>query len=553
MGPKAGLEPYNGTLLWINHDAQNLDPMAHKNEILRHVQRRYQPWRRRQKTEALFASIRSSSQLRTTGSFASERDEQQQQAARRLLATTTTTARPAAAAASSPMTPLTKGNSDPFAVYPVDIGPQENDLIVLYRDYMIPSAYSAELGQKHMNVLAAQDWQDSVAALQDEGTALGTLARYASIASRCNPRMQRVGAKYLVQSIGVLRRKLAAGHDLQRPADCTHVNMLFAAEAIAGNLAGAIAHANILLQVLRTQWAQRRLDYKLLVYQLFIDYQLSSMFVKRMVFDTADGWLETVLRPIWRAAAPHIPVYPAKGELDPCLTAHEWLWASFQVKQQQLSFMAAQADSLDAMSHLQLVWMAQMTRGMFFHSRMIDHYLVVTKRLENPALTALDERDALHAEAYLALAAAQLDRHVGGHPKIMGVHIYDTSRMTMGLKRALRAGANASGALPQRASFTRYANARLWALYVGALAETAASSTRSNPSGRWFNDTLASQAAAMNIRRWEDLQPVVQGFLYYDGPFYIKRPACFDDAGHGPLLTRTKPREMSGRSSNPEV
>jgi hypothetical protein len=440
------------------------------------------------------------------------------------------------------MTPLTKGNSDPFAVYPVDIGPQENDLIVLYRDYMIPSAYSAELGQKHMNVLAAQDWKDSIAALEDEGTALGSLARYGSIAGRCNPRMRRVGYKYLVQSIAVLRRKLAQGHDLQSsPADCTHVNMLFAAEAIAGNLAGATVHANILLQVLRTQ---PRLDYKLLIYQLFIDYQLSSMFVKRMVFDTDDDWLETVLQPIWRAAAPHIPVYPTARELDPCIRHNKWLWSSFQVKRQQLLFMAAQADSLDAMSHLQLVWMAQMTRGMLFHSRMIDHYLSVNKRLKDPALAENEDRDRLHAEAYLTLAAAQLDRHVGGHPKIMGVHVYDTSRMTMCLKQALEAstgvGASASAsasdgqALPQRASFTRYANARLWALYVGALAETAASSTSTNPSGHWFNDTLASLAATMGIHCWEDLQPIVQGFLYYDGPFYIKRPACFEDAGPGP-------------------
>ncbi|KAJ9607000.1 hypothetical protein H2200_009011 [Cladophialophora chaetospira] len=423
----------------------------------------------------------------------------------------------------SPVTVLGKGNSDPFAVYTVTIGPEENDLITLYRDYMIPSAYSAELGQKHMNFLASQDWRDSLAALEDEGAALGTLARYGSIASKYNPRMQRLTYKYLVQSINVLRTKLSRGHDLQSGADCMHVNMLFAAEAISGNLLGAITHGRILLQILQKQWRERKFDYKLLIYQLFIDYQLSSMFVKRMIFDEEE-WLERVLQPVWDAATPHIPIYPRK-QLDPCIS-DEWLRSSFEVKRQQFYFMASRAETLDATSHLQLVWMSQMTRGMLFHSRMIDHYLKIGEQLRKPRLSSV-EVDELKSQQYLALAAAQLDRHVGGHPKILGVHIYDTSRMTMALKHALEANDLSS----RRAASRKYRNAKLWALYVGAVAETAARSTNTNPSGNWFNETLACMATAMKIYSWGDLQPILEGFLYYDGPFYIKRPACFEE-GH---------------------
>lgn len=129
---------YDGTLLWINHDANNLDPVSHKHTILSHVQKQYQPWRRRRREEALFASIKSS---RSHRSLVSKRDQERQP--------------PEAARSTSPLTILAKGDSDPFAAYPIDIGPEENDLIVFYRDYMIPSAYSTELGQKHMNVLAS--------------------------------------------------------------------------------------------------------------------------------------------------------------------------------------------------------------------------------------------------------------------------------------------------------------------------------------------------------------------------------------------------------------
>lgn len=454
----------------------------------------------------------------------------------------------------SPLTILTKGNSDPFAAYPINIGPRENDLIILYRDYMIPSAYSSELGQKHMRTLAAQDWRDSLAALEDEGTAFGTMARYGAIASRCNPEMRHVTLKYLVQSIAVLRNKITSGHNLQTPRDCTHINMLFAAETIAGNLSGAIVHGTMLLQILQRHWREGKLDYKILLYQLVLDYQLSSMFVKRTIFDV-DGWLSTVFQPMWDAAAPLIPRYPTE-ELDASIT-DAWLRSSFELKQQQLQFMAARADTLDAVSHLELVWGAQMTQGLLFHSRMINHYLTTKRRLNNDIDLTQDKREDLIVQSYLALAGAQLDRHIGGHPKIMKVPVYDTSRMLMALKRALlegpslRTSETAVSSSPSTSSTCsstshqhkesshrrtdrsedQYATARLWALYVGAVAETSAAATRTNPSGRWFNSNFAAQARAMGVKSWNACTNILRRFLFYDGPFYITVPACFENEG----------------------
>lgn len=526
-----GHEPYSGALLWIHHDADNLNSMVHMPQILKHVQKRYQPWRRRQKTEALFAWINA----RTRQRHAADQDEHKRHRKQ--------------ANKPSPLAILEKGNSDPFAVYSINIGPKENELIALYRDYMIPSAYSSELGQKHMNTLAAQDLSDSLVALDDEGTALGTMARYGSIASRWNPEMRRVALKYLVQSIALLRKKITSGHDLQTSRDCKHVNMLFAAETIAGSLPGAVVHGNMLLQILQRQWRQGKLDYKLLIYQLFIDYQLSSMFVKRMIFDV-DEWLPTVFQSMWDAAALLTPRYPTKA-LDASIT-DPWLRSSFELKQQQLHFMAARAETLDGMSHLELVWSAQMTQGMLFHSRMIDYYLTTKRRLKNELNLTQDEREELIAQSYLALAAAQLDRHIGGHPKLMKVPVYDTSRMTLALQRALLEqrgtrtepvsspsppGPSISSSSSQQNKSSRcrddrsgdkYANARLWALYVGAIVETSAAATCANPSGRWFNTALAAQARTLRIASWSACRDILREFLFYEGPFYVTKPACFD-------------------------
>ncbi|KIX95943.1 uncharacterized protein Z520_08198 [Fonsecaea multimorphosa CBS 102226] len=511
-------QSYQGALLFINFDADNLDPLAHRHNILSHVQKRYQPWKRRERSEALFASIKST---RSRIRFATRQDEKAQ--SRTPFRT------------SSPITLIAKGNSDPFAVYPIDIGPEENDLIILYRDHMIPSLYSTELGQKHLKDIASQDWKDAVGALEDTGTAFGALARYGSIAGKCNPRLKHLAYKYHVKSLENLRTKISRGHDLQNSTDCMHVSMLFAVGTALGNLSEAITHGRILLQILQKQWQERRYDYKLLIYQVVIDFHLSSMFVKRMIFDDGE-WLEEISRQVSDAAAPYAPVYPRK-DWDPCIP-DEWLRASFEAEQQRFYFIASPPEITDATSHLGLVFLSHMIQAVLFHSRMIDHYLKIADQLRNSRLSDA-EAEQLVTQQYLALAAAQLRRHVGMTPKIFGVYIYDSSRLLMALKNALQAG----DVVSRRISSTKYRNAKLWALCIGALAETAAGSTNKNPSGHWFNKSLANTAVAMEICSWDKLQPILEGFLYYDGPFYIKRPACFED-GH---LRSRSPVELAAK------
>ncbi|KIW11765.1 hypothetical protein PV08_09037 [Exophiala spinifera] len=499
-------QPYKGALQWINLDADNLDPLAHKHKILSHVQQRYRPWRRRARSEALFASIKST--LSTTR-IGTRQDEKAQ--SRTPIRTPL------------PSKLIAKGNSDPFAAYPVRIGPEENDLMILYRDYMIPSLYSTELGQKHLIDLATQDWKDAVGLLEDKGAAFGALARYGSIAGKFNPRLQYLAYKYHVKSLENLRAKISQGHDLQNSADCMHVSMLFAAETVSGNLSEAATHGRILLKILQKQWREQRHDYKLLIYQLIVDFHLSSMSVKRMIFDDEE-WLAEISQQVSDAAALYAPVYPKK-DWDPCIP-DEWLRTSFEAEQQRFNFIASPPKITDATSHLELVFLSQMLQAVLFHSRMIHHYLKVAEQLRNSRLSDA-KAEQLTTQQYLALAAAQLRRHVGMTPKIFGVYIYDSSALIMALKHALQA----SDAVSRRMSSTKYRNAKLWALYVGALAETATSSTNECSSEHWFNKMLADTAIAMNIRSWDKLQAVLEGFLYYDRPFYITRPACFEQ-GH---------------------
>ncbi|OQU95539.1 hypothetical protein CLAIMM_01725 [Cladophialophora immunda] len=90
------------------------------------------------------------------------------------------------------------------------------------------------------------------------------------------------------------------------------MNMLFNAQIIKGNLAGAAVHGKMLLHVFRQQLKRQRLDYKMLLYQLHNDLQFTSRFLSRPIFDEGD-WLSEVLKPPWDAAAPYMPVYPEEG------------------------------------------------------------------------------------------------------------------------------------------------------------------------------------------------------------------------------------------------
>jgi hypothetical protein len=325
--------------LWVNHSANTRGSMPPRHTIFSHVQSN----RRAQKLRDTAKTLRASAlkgrtaalhdprlQILQSGGARNKRKPAQEaqapaaSAAGHKIEHSPTKSRGQVVTPLSPTSILQNGNSDPFHAYPINIGPEENMLLKLYRETVIPTVYfldfkNTRINDKYLANMANQDWQDNIKGLEDKGTALGTLARYSAIAARSNPHMQHLALKYTCLSTQVLRDKVSRNQDLTEVSTCLHINMLFNADIVGQNLPGALAHSRVFRHIFQQQWKQGQLDFKMLLYQLHNDMQLTSTFLVRPAFDEGD-WLTTILKPLWDAAAAYLPAYPEPDDaLDPAI------------------------------------------------------------------------------------------------------------------------------------------------------------------------------------------------------------------------------------------
>ena len=82
---------------------------------------------------------------------------------------------------------LRKGNSDPFAAAPINVGPHEAEVLNFYYKNVIPIFHRYMEAMGVPIPVGRQKWHDPFSGLQDKGEAYGFLARSAVFMSRaCN-------------------------------------------------------------------------------------------------------------------------------------------------------------------------------------------------------------------------------------------------------------------------------------------------------------------------------------------------------------------------------
>jgi hypothetical protein len=232
----------------------------HRHRVLSHVQgRRHKRWKREEETKDLRRSARRPSQ-----------DELHSRSL-------------------SPTIILAGGHSDPFGALPVKIGPKENELISFYRDVMIPAQYDLPFQVPNLSALREADWADCKGSLQNEGVAHALLAWFGQAVSNCTTASQVVTMAHQHQSTKLLLGKSKPGSELQDFGTYLHINMLFSAETLRRNLEGALAHGKVLRHMFEEARKQGSLNYKLLLFQLYNDCQVSSMFLVRPIWDVRTG------------------------------------------------------------------------------------------------------------------------------------------------------------------------------------------------------------------------------------------------------------------------
>ncbi len=520
--------PPSQSLLWVNHDAENMKALPHRHRVFTHVQKSYRPWKRKQENKSLRASARVPKTQKDTKNDVGYED--QSQPVPSSISSLSSGSPPNANASedssspassqnspkmpfASPLVTVGKGNSDPFGAYPITITADVNNLMTFYRDYIIPSIWYRNFKNQTTEALAAREWQYNASHLEDEGTAFGIIARHGLVAANCNPALRKLALQYVGQSTEVLRRKIAQGQALQTYSSTSIMDnaaMLFNAETLARNLPAATMHGTFLASLFTQQWTQGRLDYRLLMYEVYNDCQLTSMFLCHPVIDV-DSWLPLVFDSIWTTAVEEIPLLET-GSLDPAIDSQP-LQFWFRSRREQLQIYGMKGADGKLFLDVPVVMTWFLSKAYIFHGHMVNHYLRHEKQLLRDGLRQ-EVKDYLYAQQYMALAAVYLTRgpNFNFNPTVLNIPMFDASI----IPRTIRVLLERSEMHSRRPSWRRYANARLWVFYVGALVEQAGGSSRLVSDGPWFTTHLIELAAKMGVMSWCLLQVVLRGFLYSD-------------------------------------
>ena len=521
---------FKGPVLFVNHGVGNLTSSPHRHEVFTHVQNNYRRWRRREDARSIRAGVRLPTTLPTEGRSLTS---QSSRSTRGLIFSSSSNIfdddlkeaqrrkglEDALQQSNSPISFLKNGNSDPFSSYDFKVDPQANELISFYRDYILPCMYHTSSGRKVLtNASAKRDFEDIVTGLKDEGGAYGFLARNAFVAARSNPAMRKAAAVYGDKSVKLLMKKIAGGKDLQDQPTYWHVNNLWAAETIDGNLTGAVAHGKMMRYLFEQQAKKGKVDFKFLIYVVYTDCQMSAKFLIPPAFDVEE-WLPQVLGPVSKmaatAAAAHLaPLSEEVNLLDSSIDDPE-LRAIFISRRESMEHFVSSASQEREVENSQLILAWIVFRAVIAQGKMINYYLKRKEELEQPDITE-QVMDCLYAQIYLALAAIYIARLWSFNNPVLGTPMFDANP---NIAARLRKTLEESDRSPGGPTFHQYNHARLWAFYVAALGEQQdfdLGRTKEDPCKQWFNRKLADQSYITDVTTWEQAKSVFKGFLHTD-------------------------------------
>lgn len=404
------------------------------------------------------------------------------------------------------------------------------------RDYYLPGI-QRDVNNPGLRVVGPE-WAQCVAFLQDKGLAYSHFARIAALIAS-DSQQSDVTEDFHTQalifkskSMALLRERLA-----QEPGDpktYSQILLLMNAELYDRNFAAASAHGAILATLLQNGTIKG--DTTFLFKVVYHDAQRASMSMTRPLLDL-DHWVPDQIIPIDHLVTPDSPLAVLLGarslELDPSLNANPQLKQTMaDFKQTCLSLLLAMTDKKFADSQAVFYGRFYMSISM---GRLVNRYLDAAARTnESSDNLLLQDESAGHARmsAYVSLAALLLLRCLTriDSVRISGNIILFSANMLImhRLKETLMVNGRHSRSEIQG----KFANARLYALFVGAWLEQARAALQKRASGSspdsdtdassssadlgWFNCEFAEQARSMKLYKWTEVRKILQQFVYAD-------------------------------------
>jgi hypothetical protein len=478
---------FRGKYLWVNHDAKHMKARPNRHQVFTHVQSQYRPWKKRNS----LVSGRNPSTSSVSTSSKSHGDKQDHP-----------TDIP------SPSSIVGKGNSDPFSVLPVRVGPEENELIVFYRDFYLPNQY----GSKYLRTesLARRDWEDSMKGLQDLGIAHGSLARWGYMAKIS--RLYAASCMHQLKATQSLQRKLANGADLQTHENYMHLNMLYSAETLRRNPAGARIHGEMLRSMFEEAWSRGTLDYTLLMYQVHNDAQTSAISLLPTVFDY-EMFVPTVLSTLKLSCVDPAQLTDAESDMVKTAMSDTITGPLLDFFMETRAFWqsARKRGKHSDNAESPVVVLVYALTSITSIARSVNLYTTLREQLKWQVERS--QRVVLLARTFVILAAIYALKSGDFDPWILGRPLFD---MRPAIIPALWKSLVEFSAIAVESEHRQYATARIWALYVGAVCEQQSFLHTNTDVPRFFNAQLAIEARALGLTSWTALYPVLDSFLYTD-------------------------------------
>lgn len=342
---------------------------------------------------------------------------------------------------------------------------------------------------------------------------------------------------YRNKSSELLRSRLAGGEGtINEQEICRIVLSLLITSVVEESLDAALVHARLLNYLLKEQSkSQDHVNLDLLFAGLWYDFHRASMSLTKPAFEVS-GWVSQQLLPSWRQARRELPPLSgnASSDLDPTVSATplRGLFVAIREFSEIQSMVASDPNSVPPSSLVSLAsyMLACQCQILERYLNILprtavydDHLQAVSSANETPGLSTAAEVKARWlacALAYACLAAIHWTRHA---IKIENVPIGQDEDESNKI-RVFNAGKTILPTLRQtliktdlvsmNRDATQNARVRLWALYVGAMAEW--TDVQPSPTGKWFSGHFATQARNMGLILWSDVRKVLRGFLYSD-------------------------------------
>ena len=383
--------------------------------------------------------------------------------------------------ATNPLSIIGKGNSDPFAAYAIPITPTANFLLQFWRSNyvigkveksynMMPGA-AAFFEKENNQVMASLENNCSAWIIMAYWTAMLKVAETGNVGAFA---LTPEGLRIHVQATSALRKKLATEPNLRSDETKWQLKVLFVTDIILGRTEAGKACATLLYSILRDEANMSTNDIMRTAMFIYSDVARACTTMTLPVCDVK-VWCLTLAKNLKQRVFTELPalaqqysvaqkhigsMYLDSNIYDMRLSTH------FSAHREFIAFGTLPTENYTSDSLLLTLWYACVVISA---SQLCGTWLQLYLGMIEGNSPSVDVEDLamISARTYLAMAAICWSWNAHNPPSVQGNPIYDAAPiMIHHLKQALIRSEQYQPGHGQN-----FANARLWALFVGAMAE----------------------------------------------------------------------------------